>query len=108
MTEYIVSEFHYLKLVFLDCACSSNYPYLSWVDIMPLAEEIRLLEDGIIKQNNLEVITQSSLHVAKVNIPGEKENKSGLIRAEFLEFVIRLAKLKFYDTKLASSMAEAC
>ena len=75
---------------------------------MPLAEEIKLLEDGSIKQNILEVITQSSLHLPKVNISGEKENKAGLVRAEFIEFIVRLAKLKFYDTKAASNIAEAC
>ena len=48
MINYIVYEFEYLKSVFLKAVCRSNYPYLSWVDIMPLAEEIRLLDDGLI------------------------------------------------------------
>ena len=51
MTDYLVDEFPYLKLVFLTAVCSSNYPYLSWVDILPLAEDLKLLEDGSIKQN---------------------------------------------------------
>lgn len=105
VVDYLVQEFQYLKLVFLQAACASNYPYLSWVDILPLAEEIKLLEDGTIKQNNLEVITQSCLHQRSAT---KDERKSGLIRPEFLELVVRLAKLKFFDTRVADNMADAC
>ena len=86
--------------------CDSNYPYLSWIDILPIVEEAKLLEDGTIKQNNIEVLVQSCNH--KSNAKGEKENKSGIIRAEFIELVIRLAKLKFFDTKETDNMVEAC
>ena len=100
-----MSEFEYLKVVFLAAACRSNYPYLSWIDIMPLAEEIKLLEDGLVNQQGIEVIAQSSLHRQNTT-RGEK--KTGLIRPEFLEWVVRLAKLKFFDTKVTESMAMAC
>ena len=86
--------------------CDSNYPYLSWIDIMPIVEEAKLLEDGTIKQNNIEVLVQSCNH--KSNAKGEKENKSGIIRAEFIELVVRLAKLKFFDTQKTDNMVEAC
>ena len=56
VTDYLVKEFKYLKLIFLHYMCDSNYPYLSWIDILPIVEEAKLLEDGTIKQNNIEVL----------------------------------------------------
>ena len=103
--DYLVEEFQYLKLVFLQNVCNSNYPYLSWVDILPLADELKLLDDGVIKQNNLEVIAQSCLHQRNA---AKDEKKTGLIRPEFLELIVRLAKLKFYDTNVADTMVDAC
>ena len=103
MVDYLVSEFQYLKVVFLSCVCHSNYPYLGWIDIMPLAEDIKILEDGSIKQNNIEVVAQSCQHKSNAD-KKEKENKTGLIRAEFVELVVRLAKLKFFDTGITNDM----
>ena len=38
---------------------------------------------------------------------GRVKQKTGLVRFEFLEFLFRVAKFKFVETKLCSSYAEA-
>ena len=98
MIDYLISEFSLLKLIHLSVACSSSYPYVSWYEYGPLAEEVKMF-DEIFKQSNLDVIFKSCNH--KV-LKGEK--KTGLIRAEFMESVVRIAKHKYFDTGIADNM----
>jgi len=99
----LASEFKYLKLVFLHAACHSNYPYFSWYDYAPLAEEIKIFEGGNMKQSNLDVIYKTCCHK-----PLRGEKKMGLARPEFIESVVRIAKHKYFDTKIADNMQHAC
>ena len=101
--DYLASQFAYLKLVFLHATCHSNYPYLSWYEYGPLAEELQLFADGILKQSNLDVIYRACCHKA---LKGEK--KSGLTRPEFLDSLVRIAKHKYFDTDIAVNMKDAC
>ena len=100
--DYLISEFAFLKLVHLRVVCHSLYPYLSWYEYGPLAEEVKLFDD-IFRQSNLDVIFKGCNH--KV-LKGEK--KTGLIRAEFIESVVRIAKHKYFDTDIAVNMKDAC
>ena len=101
--EYLTREFEYLKLVFLHAACHSNYPYLSWYEYGPLAEDMKLFEGGVFKQSNLDVIYKTCCRK-----PMKGEKKGGLCRPEFLESIVRIAKHKYFDSGDADDMRQAC
>jgi hypothetical protein len=63
---------------------------------------IKIVDDGF-KIANIDLLFVSTVVLQR----GQIKNKAGLIRCEFLEFLVRVAKFKFLESGVCSTFTES-
>lgn len=85
-------NYEFLRDCYLDLQQASVYPFVNKMELSVFCERAKLVDEKI-NTAACDLLFVSSNQAMR---PGIK-NKTGLIRGEFLEFVVRLAKFKYLD-----------
>jgi hypothetical protein len=103
--EVIRSNFVYLKKVYHYLQCKSNYPGIGSLDFAGWASDIKIPDE------KLPVSAVDRAFIAAKNvaekIQGNTSSENYLARYQYLEAIVRLANMKFLETKLEKSYSEA-
>lgn len=84
-----------LKDFYLETQANSVYPFINKIELAELCSRTNLLDDRL-NLANCDLLFVSTNQTQKGGI----KNKSGLIRHEFLEYLVRLTKFKLIETGL--------
>lgn len=95
---------HYSKLrdIFNHLAASSQWPNISSLDFCDFAGKAKIIDNYVNISSVDRTFIAATLKVVESNAPS-----NGLRRFEFLEIMVRLANIKFLETKIVKSYAEA-
>jgi hypothetical protein len=89
----ILANIKYLKDVFLELQANSSYPFVSTIELSTFCSSCDLFDNNFKTAHN-DLLFIATNAVTKGNI----RNKTGLIRAEFFEFLIRVCEFKYIKT----------
>jgi len=102
VTSYLKENMPFLKDVFLELAVNSSYPFVSVLELSVFCQTCDLF-DNVFKTAHNDLLFISANAQQKGNI----KNKSGLIRCEFLEFLVRVCDFKYIQTGIHKTFAES-
>ena len=102
VTEILLKHMAYLKDIYCQLQTNSGYPFITMVEIANFCTSCKLVDDRM-KLSNIDLLYHSTNH----NQIGSIKNKSGLIRTEFFEILVRIAKFKFLETKQVETFGDA-
>ena len=101
----VVVRRHYarLKHIFLHLASLSTFPNIGWIDFSTFCTQCRLIE------KNITLATIDRIFIAaNVELESQADNPDReLCRFEFIETLVRIASVKFKETGVCRSFAEA-
>ena len=97
----IFDHFSYLKVLFLQVACHSSYPFITLIDYQTFCGQIGVLD------NNLKLSLVDICFAAANSKPTKGVLKTGLNRAEFIEMLVRIAIIKYQDSKVVKFASDA-
>jgi hypothetical protein len=90
LIRVIKKHMSYLKEVHLDLVCESDIaPFVSFLDFVNFTHDCKLVSDGV---------KQASIELIYVQVDTNNKFRNGIIRGEFIEALIRIAKAKYMDT----------
>lgn len=97
------ANFAFVKDLFIDVLGNSvSYPFINKVELVSWLEKCGLMDEKFnTSQADLQYV--STVHQSYEGV----KNKSGLMRHEFLEFLVRVSKVKYFDTGKVGSISEA-
>jgi hypothetical protein len=104
-TEGVLKKhFARLKHIFIHCCAGSSFPYLTSLDFADFAIKSKM-PDNIV---NLSTLDRTFIAAnLKVDAAASTDGSNGLCRFEFLEILVRLANIKYLETKIVKSFTEA-
>ena len=91
-----------MRDLFNHLAASSQWPNISSLDFCDFAGKAKIIDNVVNISSVDRTFIAATLKVAESNAPS-----NGLRRFEFLEIMVRLANIKFLETKIVKSYAEA-
>jgi len=90
MEKVIKKYLPYLKDVHIDLVCESDFPpFITFLDFMNFTQTCKFASDGL---------KQASIELIYVQVDTNVKSRNGIIRGEFLEALIRVAKAKYVET----------
>ena len=90
LMKVIKKHMSYLKEVHLDLVCESDIaPFVSFLDFVNFTHDCKFVSDGI---------KQASIELIYVQVDTNNKFRNGIIRGEFIEAVIRIAKAKYVES----------
>ena len=95
-------NYAYFKELYLELQYNSVYPFVNKIETGSFCERTLLVDDRL-NTANCDLLFVSSNTTSKGGI----KQKTGLIRCEFLEYIIRLANFKYIQTAQVSTYLEA-
>ena len=81
---------------------NSVYPFVNKIELSNFAEKAKLIDERL-NMANCDLLFVS----ANDNKKGGIKQKTGLIRCEFLEYLVRLAQFKYVTSKVVETFHEA-
>ena len=102
MVELFKKHFYFIKDLYLEAQSNSVYPFINKIELSELCSRSNLIDDRL-NLANCDLLFVST----NTNNKGGIKNKSGLIRHEFLEYLVRLTKFKYIETGMQTKYAEA-
>ena len=91
-----------LKDYFLHLAASSAWPNIGQLDFADFAAKAKFLDNFV----NLSAIDRTFI-AANLKVSDSAAPSNGLKRYEFLEILVRLANIKYLESKIVKTFAEA-
>ena len=102
-TEAVLKKyFAPLKDYFLHLAASSAWPNIGQLDFADFAAKAKFLDNFV----NLSAIDRTFI-AANLKVSDSAAPSNGLKRYEFLEILVRLANIKYLESKIVKTFAEA-
>jgi hypothetical protein len=90
LMKVIKKHMAYLKEVHLDLVCESDIaPFVSFLDFVNFTHDCKFVSDGI---------KQASIELIYVQVDTNNKFRNGIIRGEFIEALIRIAKAKYVES----------
>jgi hypothetical protein len=90
LQKVIKKHIPYLKDIHLDLVCESDFPpFVTFLDFMNFTQDCKFSADGL---------KQASIELIYVQVDTNNKFRNGIIRGEFIEALIRVAKAKYMDT----------
>lgn len=80
----------------------ASYPFMTPLTLSEFCLKSKLIDDRL-KLANIDLLFVS----ANNQRLGTIKNKAGIIRSEFFEFLVRVAKFKYFETKEFPSIHES-
>ena len=96
------SHYDFIREVYLELQYNSVYPFVNKIELASFCEKSKLI-DQTLNMSNCDLLFVSSSTTGKGGI----KHKTGLIRCEFLEYLIRLANFKYLQTRQVETFFEA-
>jgi hypothetical protein len=97
----VFDNFNYLKLLFLQLSCHSSYPFVTLNDYQAFCAQIGVVD------NFLNIASIDVCYTAATSKPTKGVVKMGLNRAEFIEMFVRIAIIKYQDSKVVKFASDA-
>ena len=91
-----------LKDCFLHLAASSAWPNIGALDLADFATKAKFLDNFV----NLSAVDRTFI-AANLKVSDNAAPSNGLKRYEFLEILVRLANIKYLESKIVSTYADA-
>ena len=102
-TEEVLRKYYSpLKDVFIYIASQSSWPNIGQLDFCDLANKAKFLDHFV----NISSCDRSFI-AANLKVEGSTAPSNGLKRFEFLEILVRLANIKYLESKIVKTYAEA-
>ena len=95
-------HFPALKDVFTHLSASSNWPNIGSLDFCDFSSRAKFLDNTV----NISTIDRTFI-AANLKVAESSAPSNGLKRFEFLEIIVRLANIKYLETKIVRTFAEA-
>lgn len=93
------ANYEFLRAIFLELQYNSVYPFVNKIELASFCEKSKLLDDRL-NMAKCDLLFVSS----NVQQKGGIKQKTGLIRCEFLEYIVRLANFKYVQTGQSENM----
>lgn len=100
--DFLKQNYAHFKLVYLELQYNSVYPFVNKLETASFCERA-LLIDSVLNTSNCDLLFVSCNTTSK----GSIKQKTGLLRCEFLEYIVRLANFKYVQTQQTPSYFEA-
>jgi hypothetical protein len=101
----VARYFDKLQEIFISLAARSKFPNIDNFTIQAFAQET-----GILDGQTVNISAVDRLFIAAnvaLNQTSEKENENSFVRHEFIEFLVRVADLKYKQTKVCKTAASS-
>ena len=99
VVHLLKENMNFLKDVYLDTQSNSAYPFISMIELSELCKKAKMVDERL-NVANLDLLYVSTYEKKKL---GQIKNKSGLLRFEFFEYLFRVAKVKYIDTRICKT-----
>lgn len=96
-------EYEFIKLCFTNLLYNSVYPFVNKLELSNFCELSKLIDKNL-NLSNCDLLFVSSEDKKKY---GVIKKKAGLIRCEFLEYLVRLANFKYVQTGIIPKISDA-
>ena len=100
--DYLEANYEFLKVQYLELQYNSVYPFVNKLETASFCERA-LLVDSVLNTSNCDLLFDSCNTTNKGGI----KQKTGLLRCEFLEYIVRLANFKYIQTNQVPTFYEA-
>jgi hypothetical protein len=92
--QLITQEFAMLKGIYLDLLTNSmSYPFIAQAELIAFSESLKIIDNNF-KSAFVDINYVATMSNARFSI----KNKAGLIRCEFLEFLVRVSSYKYVNS----------
>ena len=98
---YLQSHYEFIKECYLELQYNSVYPFVNKIELASFCEKAKLIDERL-NMANCDLLFVS----CNSNSSGIKA-KTGLIRCEFLEYLVRLANFKYLQTGQVTTFLDA-
>ena len=95
-------NYNFIREIYRELQYNSLYPFVNKIELAAFCEKSKLIDSNL-NMSNCDLI----FVMANTGNKGGIKAKTGLIRCEFLEYLVRLANFKHRDTKQVESYTEA-
>ena len=99
--DLIKQHFAIIKEIYLETQSNSVYPFINKMELSEFCSKTNMMDD------RLNLANADLLFVSSIQKHANIKNKSGLIRHEFLEFLVRMVKFKYIETGIHVKYADA-
>lgn len=100
--ELLRDNYGYIVECYLELQYKSVYPFVNKIELSNFAEKSKLLDDKL-NMANCDLL----FVMANDNKKGNIKQKMGLIRSEFIEYLVRLSAFKFINSGICSTFYES-
>ena len=100
--DYLNQNYAFFKELYLNLQYNSVYPFVNKLETASFCERA-LLVDSVLNTSNCDLLFVSCNTTNKGGI----KQKTGLLRCEFLEYIVRLANFKYIQTNQVPTFYEA-
>mmetsp|Transcript_32654 Transcript_32654/g.40454 ORF Transcript_32654/g.40454 Transcript_32654/m.40454 type:complete len:157 (+) Transcript_32654:166-636(+) len=100
--KFLRDNYSYITDCYLELQYNSVYPFVNKIELSNFAEKAKLI-DANLNMANCDLLFVS----AHDNKKGGIKQKTGLIRCEFLEYLVRLAAFKYVQTNTLKTYHES-
>ena len=100
--DFLDENYAYFKELYLNSQYNSVYPFVNKLETASFCERA-LLVDSVLNTSNCDLLFVSCNTTNKGGI----KQKTGLLRCEFLEYIVRLANFKFIQTGTTATFLQA-
>ena len=100
--DFMESNYEFITEIYRELQMNSLYPFVNKIELAAFCEKSKLI-DANLNMANCDLI----FVMANTATKGGIKAKTGLIRCEFLEYLIRLANFKHRDTKQVDTFIDA-
>ena len=100
--EFMAQNYDLVKQIYLEMQYNSVYPFVNKLETASFCERAKLV-DEVLNTSNCDLLFVSSTSAGTRGI----KQKTGLVRCEFLEYIVRLANFKYVQSGKVQKYHEA-
>ena len=100
--DWLEANYAFIKELYIELQYNSVYPFVNKLETGLFCDKAQLLDDRL-KTATCDLLFVSSNTNSREGV----KSKSGLIRCEFLEYLVRLANFKYIQTQQAPTFCDA-
>ena len=95
-------QYEFIRLCYIELQYNSVYPFINKLELFNFCDRSKLIDDKL-NMSNCDLLFVAS---TTAKFPTIKQ-KTGIIRCELLEYIVRLANFKYVQNKTVDSFYEA-
>ena len=100
--RYMEFNYDFLRMIYIELQQNSVYPFVNKIELANFCEDSKLIDERL-NLANCDLLFVSS----SVQQRGGIKQKTGLIRCEFIEYIVRLANFKYLQTGAVDNILDA-